>query len=56
MEQNSSLLIRDFPIQPLWLTIGCQLGREAKLRAEVRRHAKFIGMGAVLWEPGFLKR
>lgn len=42
----------------LWLEPGVRFtnGREAKLRAEVRRHAKFIGMGAVLWEPGFLKR
>ena len=41
----------------LWLEAGVKFtnGREAKLRAEVSRHAKFIGMGAVLWEPGFLK-
>jgi hypothetical protein len=45
-------------VMGLWLEPGVRFtnGREAKLRAEVRRHAKFIGMGAVLWEPGFLKR
>jgi len=41
----------------LWLEPGVKFtkGRKAKLEAEVNRHAKFIGMGAVLWEPGFLK-
>ncbi|MBT4490102.1 MAG: winged helix-turn-helix domain-containing protein [Rhodospirillaceae bacterium] len=41
----------------LWLEpkVKFSKGREAKLAAELKRHAKFIGMARVMWEPGFLK-
>jgi uncharacterized protein len=44
-------------VKALWLEPGIKFntGRKKKLDAELKRHANFIGVGEVTWEPDCLK-